>query len=131
MKCHKTSGNKAASNNAKTSSPFEKQNPSHGNLSELAQPHGPFPCHGNDPAANAAMPHAGKHQLQFTYVTSPVIPIEPLVTKKTLCEHYQMALRTLDYAIALGLPVVPVGRNIRFKFSQVQPWFEKNGYRRF
>ena len=98
------------------------QNPTpgkeHGNDPELAQPHGP-------------LPHAGKHQLEFTYVNSPPVPIEPLVTKKTLCEHYHMALRTLDYAIVLGLPKVQVGALVRFRLSEVQPWFEKNGYRRF
>jgi len=73
----------------------------------------------------------GKSQLEFTYVNSPPIPIEPLVTKKTLCEHYHMALRTLDYAIVLGLPKVQVGALVRFRLSEVQPWFEKNGYRRF
>lgn len=114
MKKHEISGNQAAQQKSGTT--------------KLASPQGNVPE--NDSASSAAVPHAGKHQLQFEYVTSPVIPIEPLVTKRTVCEHYHMGLRTLDYAITLGLPVVPVGRNVRFKFSQVQPWLEKNGYRR-
>jgi hypothetical protein len=118
MKFHNTSGNKAASPETTSSSPSK---------SPLTTNTGPQT---ELPSAHPAVLSDGSHQLQFTYVTSPVIPIEPLVTKRTVCEHYHMGLRTLDYAITLGLPVVPVGRNVRFKFSQVQPWLEKNGYRR-
>ena len=68
--------------------------------------------------------------LEFTYVDSPALPIEPLVTRETVCKHYKIGLRTLTYAVSLGLPSVPIGRSRRFKFSEIQPWFEKNGYRR-
>jgi hypothetical protein len=70
-------------------------------------------------------------QLQFEYITTRPEPIEPLVTKKTLAEHYGLSVRTINYAMTLGLPKVPVGGCVRFRFSEVQPWFEKNGCRRF
>src|SRR5688572_17038311 len=92
--------------------------PSPASVPELTQPHG-----------HAAS--GGTHQLQFEYVASPPIPIEPLVTKKTLADHYGLSVRTVNYAMTLGLPKVQVGGRVRFRFSEVQPWFEKNGCRRF
>jgi hypothetical protein len=94
--------------------------PSDGSHPKLAQPHGPLPH-----------PGKGKSQLEFTYVNSPPIPIEPLVTKKTLADHYGLSVRTVNYAMTLGLPKVQVGGRVRFRFSEVQPWFEQNGCRRF
>jgi hypothetical protein len=118
MKFHNTSGKSAASSNPKS----EMQNPppgkEHGNDSEL-------------PTAHANVPCPGKDQLQFDYIASPPIPIEPLVTKKTLADHYGLSVRTVNYAMTLGLPKVQVGGRVRFRFSEVQPWFEKNGCRRF
>jgi hypothetical protein len=139
MKFHNTSGNKAASHNTKTSSPFEKQLHRHGN------DHGNVPTpgkeHGNVPEKVSAsseavpshgnVPHAGKHQMEFSYITSPPVPIEPLVTKKTLADHYGLSVRTVNYAMTLGLPKVQIGGRIRFRFSETQPWFEKNGCVRF
>ena len=83
------------------------------------------------PPVHNPPPGKGRSQLTLGYVDSPPEPIEPLVTKQTLCNHYRMALRTLDYALTLGLPKIQIGRHVRFRFSEVQPWFEKNGYRRF
>src|SRR5688500_18805275 len=107
MKFHKTSGNQAAPKNA-------------AHNSELP------PAHGNVPAWSEASPHAGKHQMEFTYVNSPPVPIEPLVTKKTLSDHYGLSIRTINYCLTLGLPKVQVGAHVRFRLSEVQPWFEQN-----
>src|SRR5258705_6445715 len=70
-------------------------------------------------------------QLEFDYIPGAPEYIEPWVTKETLRQHYKMGIRTINYAMALGLPSHHLGRNVRFKMSEVQVWLEKNGYRRF
>jgi len=135
MKNKTIGGNLAASRKTTTSSPVvshkTNQNtavPSHGNGSpcektntNAPKPHNPH--HGK-------VPSTGKSQLEFEYIPSDPEHIEPLVTRETVCKHYQIGMRTLTYAMSLGLPSVAIGRARRFRFSEVQPWFEKNGYRR-
>jgi len=110
MKKQMISGNKAAPSNPKS----EIKNPK-----SLAA------------SRRLPVPRDGSHQLQVDYIASPPVPIEPLVTKKTLSDHYGLSIRTINYAMTLGLPSVPIGGRVRFRFSEVQPWFEQNGCRRF
>ena len=109
MKNKSISGNKAAPPNTQPSSPCEKA---------------------NTPTV-PSLPGHRSGQLEFSYVNSPPVPIEPLLTKKTLAEHYGLSIRTINYALTLGLPKVQLGAQVRFRMSEVQPWFEKNGSRRF
>jgi hypothetical protein len=80
-------------------------------------------------SGNQAAP--AKSQLHFDYLSNPPESIEPLINKKALAEHYGLSIRTINYAMTLGLPTVPVGGRVRFRFREVQQWFEKNGCRRF
>jgi hypothetical protein len=114
MKHKNMSGNKAASLANKSSS-----------LKINAAKAG-MPCAGND-----VHPAQCKAQLEFDHISSGREYIEPWVTKETLRQHYKMGIRTINYAMTLGLPSHRLGRNVRFKMSEVQAWLEKNGYRRF
>ncbi len=82
------------------------------------------------PQSDAA-PSSTPKQLHFDYIPAPPEYIEPLVTKKTLADHYGLSIRTINYAMTLGLPKVQLGGRVRFRFSEVQAWFEQNGCRRF
>ncbi len=54
--------------------------------------------------------------------------LEPWLDKKGLAEHLCCSVRSLQTALADGLPHVVIFGRVKFRVSEVEPWLEANGY---
>jgi excisionase family DNA binding protein len=107
MKSKRTSGNQAARPETTISSPV---------VSKTTQ---------------AQLPLApSEQQLVFDKITQPPLPTaaiaEPWVTAATIAKHFGMGLRTLRrYVADQDLPHHSIGRQMRFKISEVQAFLDR------
>lgn len=51
---------------------------------------------------------------------------EKLVTTKELCDYLKLSRMTIERYRKQGMPYVTIGKNIRFKLSEVMEWLSKN-----
>lgn len=64
---------------------------------------------------------------QRAAATVPANDEPKLVTRGQCAKALNISLATLDRAIKLGCPTVPVGRGVRFDVAAVRAWLDKRG----
>lgn len=55
-------------------------------------------------------------------------PIEPWLDKRQLAAHLACSLRSLEHALAEGMPHAVIFGRIKFRVSEVEPWLQANGH---
>jgi hypothetical protein len=53
---------------------------------------------------------------------------EPWLDKRDLAEHLSCSLRSIQTALAEGMPHAIIFGRCEFRVSQVEPWLEAHGY---
>ena len=53
---------------------------------------------------------------------------EPWLDRKKLAAHYSCSVRSIELALAEGMPHVIVFGRVKFQVSTVTPWLEEHGY---
>lgn len=52
---------------------------------------------------------------------------EPWLDRKKLAEHYSCSVRSIEMAMAEGLPHSIIFGRAKFQISTVEPWLEERG----
>lgn len=52
---------------------------------------------------------------------------EPWLDRKKLAAHYSCSVRSIELALAEGMPHAVVFGRVKFQVSSVEPWLEANG----
>ena len=55
---------------------------------------------------------------------------EPWLDRKKLAGHFSCSVRSIELALAEGMPHALVFGRVKFQVSAVEPWLEANGYLR-
>jgi hypothetical protein len=53
---------------------------------------------------------------------------EPWLDKRGLADHFACSVRSIETALAAGLPHAVIFGRPKFKVSIVEPWLEQHGY---
>jgi hypothetical protein len=56
------------------------------------------------------------------------LPAEPWLDKRGLATHLACSVRSIQTALAEGLPHAVIFGRIKFRVSEVEPWLEAHGY---
>jgi hypothetical protein len=56
------------------------------------------------------------------------IHLEPWLDKRGLAEHLCCSVRSIQTALAEGLPHAVIFGRVKFQVSAVEPWLEAHGY---
>jgi hypothetical protein len=59
-------------------------------------------------------------------VTAPVL--EPWLDKRALAEHLSCSVRSIQTALAEGMPHAVIFGRVKFRVSEVEPWLEARGH---
>jgi hypothetical protein len=54
-------------------------------------------------------------------------PGEPWLDKRGLADHLSCSVRSIEAALAEGLPHAVIFGRVKFQVSEVEPWLEQNG----
>jgi hypothetical protein len=54
--------------------------------------------------------------------------IEPWLDKRGLAEHLACSVRSIQTALAEGVPHAVIFGRIKFRVSEVEPWLQSRGY---
>jgi hypothetical protein len=57
-------------------------------------------------------------------------PAEPWLTKRELAEHLKCSVRSIETALAEGMPHAVIFGRVKFRASEVEPWLEDHGHLR-
>ena len=52
---------------------------------------------------------------------------EPWLDRKKLADHYSCSVRSIELALADGMPHAVVFGRVKFKVSECEPWLEDRG----
>jgi hypothetical protein len=53
---------------------------------------------------------------------------EPWLDRKKLADHYSCSVRSIELALADGMPHAVAFGRVKFQVSKVEPWLEEHGY---
>ena len=53
---------------------------------------------------------------------------EPWLDKRRLADHYSCSVRSIENALAEGMPHARIFGRPKFKVTEVEPWLEAHGY---
>ena len=53
---------------------------------------------------------------------------EPWLDRKKLAAHYSCSVRSIELALAEGLPHAIAFGRVKFQVSAIEPWLEQHGY---
>ena len=53
---------------------------------------------------------------------------EPWLDRKKLADHYSCSVRSIELALAEGMPHAVVFGKVKFQVSVVEPWLVEHGY---
>ena len=56
-----------------------------------------------------------------------MIEIEPWLDKRGLAAHLSCGVRTVERALADGMPHVVIFGRVKFRVTEVEPWLEAHG----
>ena len=54
--------------------------------------------------------------------------IEPWLDKRALAEHLSCSIRSIQTALADGMPHTIIFGRVKFRVSEVEPWLEAHGH---
>jgi hypothetical protein len=66
-------------------------------------------------------------RFNFWKVITTDDPAEQWLTKRELAEHLSVSVRSIEYAMADGMPHAIIFGRPRFRRSEVEPWLERTG----
>jgi hypothetical protein len=61
-------------------------------------------------------------------MSGQVAHVEPWLDKRGLAEHLCCSVRSIQTALAEGMPHAVIFGRVKFQVSQVEPWLEARGY---
>lgn len=53
---------------------------------------------------------------------------EPWLDKRQLAEYLSCSVRSIEQAVAEGMPHAVIFGRVKFRVSEVEPWLEAHGY---
>lgn len=53
---------------------------------------------------------------------------EPWLDKRALAQHLSCSIRSIQTALAQGMPHATIFGRVKFRVSEVEPWLEAHGY---
>lgn len=57
-----------------------------------------------------------------------MVTAEPWLDRKKLAEHYSCSVRSIELALAEGMPSALIFGRRKFQVSTVDPWLREHGY---
>ena len=61
-------------------------------------------------------------------MSEPLTTLEPWLDKKRLADHFSCSTRSIENALAAGMPHARIFGRPKFQVSTVEPWLEQHGY---
>jgi hypothetical protein len=56
------------------------------------------------------------------------VTVEPWLDKRGLAEHLSCSVRSIQTALAEGMPHATIFGRVKFRVSEVEPWLEARGH---
>ena len=61
-------------------------------------------------------------------MSGQIAHLEPWLDKRGLAEHLSCSVRSIQTALAEGMPHTVIFGRTKFRVSEVEPWLEEHGY---